>query len=238
MAEGDFVFLFDDDSVASPDLIAQHLLPVATGQVHASTGVAVAPPPNTEPLPEAFRHFRLAQTFDTGNSLLPIDLARRVGGLDRNYDFGPGTDADFGTRLYLAGFRILHNPHAVRIHYKAPLGGLRVHGAHKYNTDSGILAPFPPVTQSYYSLRYLSPRQSRERALLAFYASKVPRGVRSLGRGSLRRVLAYARFVVSLGLFPIKRAMSLRGGRALLRGGVRLTTTTVAIGPIPAKSLP
>jgi hypothetical protein len=221
-ANSPYILLFDDDSIANDDLIETHLRAVVGTRFQVSTGVSYPPLPNNYQLPPSFRHPRIAQTFDTGNSLLPLAMARQLGGLDRNYDFGPGTDQDFGTRLYLSGVRILHNPKAARIHFKAPIGGLRMHGSHKYNTDTGLLDPFPPITQSYYGLRYLSSFQQRERLLIQFATSKFPRELRPeefRTGGSLGFVVR-----VSFGLLflPLKWNRSLRRARALVKKGSHL----------------
>lgn len=221
-AQGDYVFLFDDDSIAMPDLIERHLAPVLSGRFSISTGVAIPPPPAPYTLPPEFRYPRLAQTFDTGNALLALGLARQMGGLDRNYDFGPGTDADFGTRLYLAGYRILHNPLAVRIHFKASTGGLRVHGAKKYNTDDGLFHPYPPITQSYYALRYLNPKQAREVVFLGFLLNKFPKDLRQRRQFLLKKMWAASQFIVGLSFISIKRWRSIRQARKLLQKGIRL----------------
>jgi glycosyltransferase involved in cell wall biosynthesis len=216
-AKGEYVFLFDDDSVAYPDLIECHLAAVLSGKYDVSTGVALPPSPNSYTIPQEYRTPRLSQTFDTGNSLLRLDLIRRLGGLDRNFDFGPGADADLGTRLYLAGCRILHNPDAMRIHFKAS-GGLRIYGAHKYNTDAGFLQPFPPITQSYYFLRYLTSRQRRETVLLGFFLAKFPKSNRRFDK--LLATLPV--FLISLLVLPLKQKRSLSRALALLRQGIRL----------------
>ncbi len=222
-ARGEYVFLFDDDSIAQPDLIEQHLIPVLEGYFDVSTGVAVPPPPEKYELPSSHRFPRLAQTFDTGNCLISLDLLKKMGGLDRNYDFGPGTDADLGTRLYLAGYRILHNPNAIRIHYKAPSGGLRTHGVHKYNTDSGAFTPFPPVTRSYYGLRFMGNKQFREMAFLSFVLSKFPKNTRIAG--SVRSIVyGTSRLLAGLMLYPIKRKRSLIKAQSLLRKGPQLSS--------------
>lgn len=196
----EYVLMFDDDSVARPDLIEQHLKALQSGRVQVSTGVSLPPPPVVYDLPYEYKYPRLAQTFDTGNSMMRLDLLRSMGGLDRNFDFGPGADADLGTRLYLAGHRILHNPKAVRVHYKAPSGGLRLHGAHKYNTDSGLTKPFPPVTQTYYSLKYMNAAQQREFAWLAYVTAKFPANVRR--NPSLRTLAAFSEFFAGLLFLP------------------------------------
>jgi len=213
-ARGPWVFLFDDDSVAAPDLIEKHLRAVVGGRYHVSTGVSYSPGGSSDELPELFRYPRLAQTLDTGNSLMSLRWARSVGGIDRAYDHGPGADGDLGTRLYLAGARLLHNPRASRTHFKAPSGGLRTHGVHKYNTDAGVLAPFPPPTQVYYQLRFLSPRQARERVLLQFVTSKLPRVARRLGWRTLPWVAA--RLLLGSLVLPLKYVRSVRRARALL----------------------
>jgi GT2 family glycosyltransferase len=217
-----YVFLFDDDSVAQEDLIETHLRAVLDGRFDVSTGVAYPPPPSDYRLPPDFTYPRLSQTFDTGNALVPLRIIREMGGLDRNYDFGPGTDTDFGTRLYLAGYRILHNPAAVRIHYKAPMGGLRVHGAHKYNTDAGLLEPFPPITQTYYASRYFDPRARRERVLLQYFTSQFPPQLRRADATGRARLRALAGFAAGGILLPLKWMRSRRRAAPLLERGPRL----------------
>ena len=213
--KGHYVFMFDDDSIAHDDLIEQHLRAVLDGRFDVSTGVAFPPPPTPYELPPAFEKPRIAQTFDSGNSLMRTALAYEMGGFDRNFDLGPGTDVDLGTRMYLAGKRIAHTPSAVRIHFKAPTGGLRVHGAKKYNTDASLLAPFPPPTQSYYATRYLDGRQTFERIMLQFATSKIGPQARN---GDLRAVMRLG--LTSL-LLPIKWWRSDRKARAMLDQGVR-----------------
>lgn len=210
-----YVFMFDDDSIAHDGLIEQHLRVLIGNRFDVSTGVSVPPPPTAYRLPAAFQEPRIAQTFDSGNSLMRTSLMYEMGGFDRNFDLGPGTDTDLGTRLYLAGKRIAHTPSAIRIHFKAATGGLRVHGAHKYNTDAGLLSPFPPPTQSYYATRYLDRRQYFERTLLHYATSKVSPDAR---KGDLRAV---ARLGLTSLLLPIKWWRSDRRARALLDKGVR-----------------
>lgn len=220
-ANAEYVLLFDDDSIAYLDLIERHCQAVFSGRYDVSTGVSIPPSSPGYSLPAAFRFPRLSQTFDTGNSLMRLDVIRRIGGLDRNFDFGPGADADLGTRLYLAGYRILHNPAAIRVHFKAP-GGLRVHGAYKYNSDVGVLQPFPPVTQSYYALRYLSDRQATEVAWLGFFLSKFPKELRTPGKPLFKKVAALVRFCFLVFLLPLKRWRSTQKARQMLNGGSKL----------------
>lgn len=221
-AQGEYVFMFDDDSIAQPDLLERHLGPVLSGKASVSTGVSLPPITADYKLPSAFQFPRLAQTLDTGNVLFPLTLVKIAGGLDRNYDFGPGTDADLGTRLYLLGYRIWHNPEAIRIHYKAEEGGLRVHGARKYNTDPGPFEPFPPITRSYYALRYLTPSEHRENAFLLFLTSKFPASLRNkTGKWYLKLKALLLFFLTGLFL-PYKFYRSVSQAKTLMAKGVQL----------------
>ena len=221
-ARGEYVFLFDDDSIAYPDLIEQHLIPISNGPFDVSTGVALPPPPTDYQLPDGFSYPRLAQTFDTGNALLRKEVLLRLGGFDRHYDFGPGTDSDLGTRLYLSGYRILHNPRAIRLHFKAPSGGLRTHGAQKYNTDPGIFAPFPPVTRSYYSYRFLTRHQRREIVFLTYVLNKYPGSERNSVTQKMNPVFIYLKILAMLLLLPLKRYRSEVKARKYLKIGPRM----------------
>jgi glycosyltransferase involved in cell wall biosynthesis len=221
-ASGEYIFLFEDDAIAYDDVIESHLEAVSNNRFDVSSGVALPPQSQNQPPPVIGASFRIARTFATGNSLLALAAAQQVGGFDGNFDFGPGADLDFGTRLYLAGLRIALNPKAVIIHFKAPMGGLRLHGAHKYNTDAGLLHPFPPITQSYYGLRYLSKQQQRERLLIQFATSKFPKGFRPEEFGKVLNLARAVRVGFGLLLLPFKWNRSLKGARALVNKGSRL----------------
>lgn len=216
-----YVLFFEDDAIAYNDLIEVHLRNLLTGRFHVSTGVSIPPPPSTYQLPFNFRYPRIAQTFSTGNSMVPYAIIRELGGFDRNYDFGPGTDADFGTRLYLAGYRIIHDPRAVIIHYKAPIGGLRTFRVHKIDTDLGWLQPFPPVTQTYYGLRYLNSHQQRERIFMLLFTSKFPLQIRQGNTNKLQTLIALLNFAASILLLPVKWIRSYRRAKALMKRGIQ-----------------
>ena len=181
-------FLFDDDSIYETNLIYNHISSLIKGKFDLSTGVSYPPNDANYKLPIFFANPKLSTMLDTGNTLIPMSIFKNHGGLDRNYDFGPGTDTDLGTRIFLNGYRILHNPNAKRIHFKAPVGGLRKFNSHKYNTDLNIFSAFPPVTQYYYGLRYLTGRQLFERILLQYFKSKFPNKHNSF----LHLVLSYS----------------------------------------------
>jgi GT2 family glycosyltransferase len=220
-ASGDYVFLFDDDSVAAPDAIEQHLRVLLRYGADSSTGVSLPPPPEPYTLPEVFSFLRVAQTFDSGNSVLNRQAIQRVGGFDRAYDHGVNTDLDLGTRLYLSGGLIIHNPLATRVHYKAPSGGLRTYGAWWAHRTQGLLRPFPAPTQLYYMLRFLSRRQRLSRLGLLMLVALAPRDARrqTVDRSKLQTTIRSLCFLAAVPL-RLFRAYS-QAGR-LLRAGPKI----------------
>lgn len=217
-ASGEHVFLFEDDAVAEPDLIEQHLRVIEAYDADVSTGVSIPPPPTDYVLPERFRFPRIAQTFSSGNSLLTRRALRLAGGFDRRYDHGVNADMDFGTRLYLAGGVIVHNPDARMIHFKAPMGGLRVYGHWWAHSNLGLLRPFPPPTQLYYMLRFLSPAQRRERVLRFMALAAIGWEKRqSHARGS--RLARAARGLIGIPFMPYRLFRSYSEARRLLASG-------------------
>jgi hypothetical protein len=128
---------------------------------------------------------------------------------------------DFGTRLYLAGGLIIHNPRATMIHYKAPMGGLRTYGHWWAHSNLGLFRPFPPPTQMYYMLRFLSPRQRRERLLRFLAMAAVGWEKRqSHARGS--RVARALESMALMPLMPYRVARSYAAARKLLAGGPQI----------------
>jgi GT2 family glycosyltransferase len=152
-SRGDWCLLFDDDSVAWDDMLAQHIQSIESSGATVSTGVSLAPWKTVENIPAHIRHFHLTDVLDTGNCLIKKQSIQDVGGLDQAFDSGSGADHDLGVRLYLHGDEILFNPKAIRTHYKANTGGLRTYGAMWRNRTS-FWDPFPPPTQVYTIRRY------------------------------------------------------------------------------------
>lgn len=215
---GDYIYMFDDDSIAAPDAIERHLELIRRHGADASTGVSFPPPPTDYSLPEGFRAPRVSQAFDTGNALIARRVLDKLGGLDRSYDRGVNTDIDFATRIYLNGMLIIHNPNASRVHYKAPIGGLRTYGSWWMNTVSGWFGPFPAPTQVYYMNRFMTPGQRRNRVALMSLTTMTrtplsPYGARSLARRSLAGMAIFA------AQWPIRYGRAWAAGRRLHRAG-------------------
>jgi GT2 family glycosyltransferase len=147
-SKNEWCLLFEDDTVAWDDLIAEHIRILEYSGAHASTGVSLAPWKTPEYIPKKIRHIHLADVLASGNCLIKKEALIDVGGFDRAFDLGSGADNDLGTRLYLKGYEILFTPLAIETHYKAATGGMRTHGAW-WRHKSAFWAPYPPPTQIY-----------------------------------------------------------------------------------------
>jgi len=163
--------LFDDDSEAWPDMVAEHIRLVAETGASVSTGASLAPTKTRENIPIMYRNPFISDVLDTGNCFVKRDVLLAVGGLDGAFDHGPGVDNDLGTRLWRKGYEILFNPLAIRTHYKAPKGGLRSHG-NWWCDRSGTWAPFPPPTTIYTIRRHLPLHFHKPQYVLRFLRAK------------------------------------------------------------------
>ena len=67
----------------------------------------------------------VAQSFSTANSCVSRRVVNLLVGNDVNFDGGYGEDSDFGLSLSKIGVVVLHNPFAVNLHLKPPIGGYR-----------------------------------------------------------------------------------------------------------------
>jgi glycosyltransferase involved in cell wall biosynthesis len=157
LASSEWIFLFDDDSVCWPDCTKQHINLVENSSADISTGLSLAPWKNKTYFKGNTTFYHVAEVLDSGNCFVQKSTLKTVGGFDLAFDRGPGADDDIGKRLYLKGFQIVLNPHAIRTHYKAKTGGLRVHGAW-WRNSSRFLQPYPPPTQVYMIQRFYQRR--------------------------------------------------------------------------------
>jgi GT2 family glycosyltransferase len=134
VAEGDLVLYVDDDVVAEPDLIEQHLRSHQSYAGHEKPVVVVGPmltPPDYRPNVfvrweqamlykqyEALRRGEYTAThrqFYTGNASLNRRLLLDVGGFDER--FRRAEDVELAYRLAERGTQFVFNEHAVGYHY-------------------------------------------------------------------------------------------------------------------------
>lgn len=148
-----WVLLFEDDAEAWPSMVEEHIQLIRKSGCDVSTGVIVPPGADENFLPVFNRHYFLSDILTTGNAFLRVETIFSVGGFDIAFDKGPGADDDFGKRLYQAGKTIVYNYRSIETHYKAPMGGMRVHGVW-WRNRSTLLGAYPPATQTYAILKY------------------------------------------------------------------------------------
>ncbi len=218
-ARGELLLFLDDDSRIGPDFVERHLEALAFYRADVSAGASLSAV--GAPVPENYGFFRAADQFDSGNALVRREVLARVGAFDHHYDRMRGGDADFGTRVYLAGGLLVHNPSAARSHLKAAAGGLRSFGSWDSYRQRGIITPKPTPSVVYYSLRYFSARQTREGLLIGLAQSAVPYHLKR--RASRRQ---WARFLavelLRLPLTAVRVTRSVRSARRMLAEGPRM----------------
>ncbi len=225
-ATGDLLLFLDDDSRIGPDFLEAHLRALATYRADVSAGASLSTV--GAPVPANYGFFRVADQFDSGNALVRRDAMERIGAFDRRYDRMRSGDADFGTRLYLAGGLAVHNPLAARVHSKAATGGLRSFGSWDSYRQRGLLTPRPLPSVVYYSRRFFSARQAREALLIGLAQSVIPYHLK-------RRATPWqwARYVALEALMAplsaVRVARSLVAARRMLAGGP-------VIPAVPARS--
>ena len=149
----ELLLLFEDDGEAWDDMIEEHLKLLAVERVDVSTGVALGPGKTTDHIPAGIRGYHITDVLATGNAMVRKSVLQKVKGLDKAFDHGSGADDDLGKRLYLDGAEIIFNPYAIMTHYKAPMGGMRVHGAW-WRNKTNLWAEYPPATQLYAIRKY------------------------------------------------------------------------------------
>jgi len=197
----EWVLLFEDDAEAWPDMVAEHMSLIENSGCDVSTGVIVPPGYDRNFIDERNRRFALSEILTTGNAFMRVETALSVSGFDPAFDHGPGADDDFGKRLYRSGKIIIYNFKSIETHYKAPRGGMRVHGVW-WRNKSTWLGPYPPVTQSFMIRKYYS---SRYRFFL--FLSIILKA---------RKKYSTISYVLFLFLLPYKLAVSLKRASSLI----------------------
>lgn len=158
-AKYDWIYLFDDDSECWKDCLEEHKHVIEHSMADCSTGLSLAPGQNMDSIQSINRFYRSADVLDTGNCFINKSVLQTVGKIDDAFNRGPGADDDLGKRLFLGGYGTILNPKAIRLHYKASVGGLRQHGAW-WRNKSSLFGAYPPPTQMY-SIRKYYPEKFR-----------------------------------------------------------------------------
>lgn len=194
-SKGEYVLLYDDDSLVSPDWISEHLKALDFFQADISSGVSISVVGSK--VPAHYSYFRWSDQLDTGNVLLKKSIFRTIGLFDRQFEKQRMGDGEFGLRAYLYGYKNISNPKAKRVHLKVAQGGLRQMGSWDGWRPKSLLAPRPIPSVLYLSRRYYGNRASRYFILKSVLPSLVPMKYKS------QKALALIAFLLLPILLPL-----------------------------------
>jgi len=170
-AKYELILLFEDDAEAWPEMIIEHFKVLNTTNAIASTGISLAPWKDRSYIPERISFYQNSDVLATGNCLIKKSAILAVNGLHLAYNRGSGADDDLGRRLYLAGHEIIFNPFAIETHHKAPMGGMRVHGAF-WRNKTKLTQAFPPTTELFTFKQYYKKEYYYLKVLYSFISAR------------------------------------------------------------------
>jgi glycosyltransferase involved in cell wall biosynthesis len=171
-AKGDFLLLYDDDSLVEPDWIENHLKCIDFYQAEISSGASISMVGGE--VPSHYNYFRWSDQIDTGNVLIKRVVFEQIGLFDRQFEKQRMGDGEFGLRAYLNGFKNISNPKSKRIHLKVSVGGLRQMGSWDAWRPKGLFAPRPVPSVLYLSRKYFGMKSSIWEILLNVPSTFVP----------------------------------------------------------------
>jgi hypothetical protein len=170
--KGDIICFLDDDVEIGKNYLERLLAGLRLYQADISVGVWFQGKSYaTQPMD---RHYRASDRLDTGGSLAKKSTVMTSGGFDLRYDRNYRADADLGMRLYLSGALSVISPDAGQTSISPQTGGLKYFGASGNTLKTGLFHLWPAATQTYYWLRYFTPKQVREAFLLGYITSILP----------------------------------------------------------------
>ena len=130
-------------------------------------------------------------------------------------------DSEFGLRAFLAGYRIVSNPDAKRIHLKVESGGLRQMGSWDAFRPKSLLAPRPVPSVLYLFRKYFGNGDAIKAICVLVPPSVVPYHLKA---NRVLRGLAYIGAVVLSPLLLFQAARAWREASRKLREGARIPT--------------
>lgn len=151
-AKGDYILLYDDDSLVESDWITQHLKTLDFFKADLSSGVSLST--IGAEIPENYSYFCWSSQLDTGNVLLKKEIFSKIGLFDRQFEKQRMGDGEYGLRAYLAGYKNISNPKAKRIHLKVSAGGLRQMGSWDAWSNKKWNEPKPVPSVLYLARKY------------------------------------------------------------------------------------
>lgn len=172
IARGDYVLLYDDDSLVEPDWIEQHIKTLDYFNADLSSGVSISTV--GAKVPAHYAYFRWSDQLDTGNVLLKKEIFKEIGLFDTKFEKQRMGDGEYGLRAYLAGYRNISNPFAKRIHLKVGEGGLRQMGSWDGWRPKKFFGPRPVPSILYLYRKYFGNSATRWMLLKSLPSSVVP----------------------------------------------------------------
>jgi hypothetical protein len=151
-SEGDYILLYDDDSLVEENWIEQHLKALDFFKADLSSGVSISTV--GAKVPEHYSYFRWSDQLDTGNVLLKKHIFEDIGYFDTQFEKQRMGDGEYGLRAYLNGYKNVSNPQAKRIHLKVGQGGLRQMGSWDGWRPKKFLGPRPVPSILYLFRKY------------------------------------------------------------------------------------
>lgn len=152
VAKGDFILLYDDDSLVEPNWIENHLKALDYFQADISSGVSLSTVGAEVPL--HYSYFRWSDQLDTGNVLIKKHVFETIGLFDTKFEKQRMGDGEYGLRAYLHGYRNISNPISKRIHLKVGQGGLRQMGSWDGWRPKKFFGPRPISSILYFFRKY------------------------------------------------------------------------------------
>ena len=171
-SKGDYILLYDDDSLVAPNWIEEHLKTLDFFSADLSSGVSISKV--GDKVPEHYNYFRWSDQLDTGNVLLKKEVFSKVGLFDRQFEKQRMGDGEFGLRCYLAGYKNISNYKAKRIHLKVSQGGLRQMGSWDGWRPKKLFGPRPVPSVLYLSRKYFGNQLSIWYILVTIMPSLIP----------------------------------------------------------------
>ena len=171
-AKGEYILLYDDDSLVEKDWIEQHIKTLDFFDADLSSGVSLSTV--GAEIPENYSYFCWSSQLDTGNVLLKKDIFKEIGLFDTQFEKQRMGDGEYGLRAYLAGYKNISNPKAKRIHLKVSQGGLRQMGSWDGWRPKKLLGPRPVPSVLYLSRKYFGDKLSVYYILQSIMPSLVP----------------------------------------------------------------
>ena len=197
LCTGDYIVFGDDDIRIQPQFIENHVRLLQTYKAEACNGLDIRADHQEQNLNDLDAKLKAmgnarwkvgaAQSFSNANSCVSRSVVDVLIGNDINYDGGYGEDGDFGLSIAKLGVTVLHNPFAVNLHLKPPIGGYRFWGQQaglkgkkrkkqpwELDTPVKWIVPKPSPTIMYQLFKHFDERQRKEYKIkyFVFYFTK------------------------------------------------------------------